>query len=622
MSYKYSPLNSAAHQVRVLKLEHAQNERADIRCTLKTISILRNTRSREQYEALSYTWGPPEPKTKIWLNGSPFEITENLELAFRRLRQGSTPRTLWIDAICIDQSNIQERTQQVNLMRHIYANAHRVLVWLGESDRDINKAIKFIADLKFLPETLEEDTPAFYAPVSRGLVKLFSKPWWFRIWVVQEVILTQAEILAGCGRCWLPFSKLVEVLREIILVKQVDSGPSGSEFLKDLPHDKSMSLIRFMDFTMLCQDSSKPVYLEDVLWYTRGRGATDPRDQVFGLLGLVSDDEHGAFLPDYEKSVEKVYQDAMVRAFQSSKNLCLLISAPTMRTLELLPSWCVDFSAASLGISERQISRVNFDRPIIDDAFPDIVHDAQKGTLTVPGTLLGRITRSENCTAPHASEEVIEFLQDMLSFERDSIIALSLRLGRPKAAETFEKGGLWKTILAGLPFFEAEGLEGESCGQKPTTRRCDPSNPSDPDFFSDFALFEDWVLQSIFADEPATPESLWVTSMLGLMGYVMNDKALLLTDFGFMANADRHVELGDVLCFLDGCTSPAVLRPEADGSFRLVTFAWVYDVSPDEKDTTELAFVEPPVNQLAQVQAKIGELVRGERLEQRSFCLR
>lgn len=106
------------------------------------------------------------------------------------------------------------------------------------------------------------------------------------------------------------------------------------------------------------------------------------------------------------------------------------------------------------------------------------------------------------------------------------------------------------------------------------------------------------------------------------MGYVMNDKALLLTGFGFMANADRHVELGNVLCFLDGCTSPAVLRPEADGSFRLVAFAWVYDVSPNEKDTTELAFVEPPVNQLVQVQAKIGELVRSERLEQRSFCLR
>jgi hypothetical protein len=81
------------------------------------------------------------------------------------------------------------------------------------------------------------------------------------------------------------------------------------------------------------------------------------------------------------------------------------------------------FSAASLGIYERQILRLNFDLPIINDTFPDVVHDAQKGTLTVPETLLGCITRSENCTAPHMSEEVIESLQDMLSFEHDVIIA-------------------------------------------------------------------------------------------------------------------------------------------------------------------------------------------------------
>ncbi|KAF2805597.1 uncharacterized protein BDZ99DRAFT_524561 [Mytilinidion resinicola] len=226
---------------------------------------------------------------------------------------------------------------------------------------------------------------------------------------------------------------------------------------------------------------------------------------------------------------------------------------------------------ASLAIPERpEILRANFDQPIIDNVLPEAVHGAQKGTLRVPRTLLGRITRSDNCTTLYMIEEAIEFLQDMLSFERDAIIALSLRLGR-------------------LPFIEAEGLELESCEQKLTTRRRDLSDPNNPNFISNFALFKHWVLQLIFADELATPESLWVTSMQNLMGYVMNEKALLLIDLGFIANADPHVELGDVLCFLDRSTSPAVLRLEADGSFRLVAFAWVYDVSLDKKDTTELA---------------------------------
>ena len=89
-----------------------------------------------------------------------------------------------------------------------------------------------------------------------------------------------------------------------------------------------------------------------------------------------------------------------------------------------------------------------------------------------------------------------------------------------------------------------------------------------------------------------------------------------------MANADRHVDSGDVLCFLFGCSSPAVLRPESDGAFRLITFAWVHDVSPDNRSDYELAIVKPPVDQLSRVEARIMEIVRDEHLERRKFCLR
>lgn len=87
-----------------------------------------------QYEALSYVWGKPNNVSPILLNGRVWNVTANLELAlrhFRRYEKGEH-RTLWVDALCINQGDIPERNQQVSIMRDIYNGAQDVLVWLGE----------------------------------------------------------------------------------------------------------------------------------------------------------------------------------------------------------------------------------------------------------------------------------------------------------------------------------------------------------------------------------------------------------------------------------------------------------------------------------------------------------
>ncbi|KAH9208075.1 heterokaryon incompatibility protein-domain-containing protein, partial [Leptodontidium sp. 2 PMI_412] len=89
-------------------------------------------KDKPEYEALSYVWGKPKVTESISLNGQPFNITTNLFLALRRLRHEDKPRLLWIDAICIDQSNTQERQQQVSRMKEIYSCASKVTVWMGE----------------------------------------------------------------------------------------------------------------------------------------------------------------------------------------------------------------------------------------------------------------------------------------------------------------------------------------------------------------------------------------------------------------------------------------------------------------------------------------------------------
>jgi Heterokaryon incompatibility protein (HET) len=148
-SYKYLPLKPASQpdgEFRILTLFPGREE-STIECTLQHASF----NNPPPYEALSYTWGNPKgPKNDIPVRGKPKKkfriqlegkrkrVGYNLEAALQQLRDETRPVTLWIDAICIDQSNREERSEQVNVMARIYSQASQVIVWLGETDIYVN----------------------------------------------------------------------------------------------------------------------------------------------------------------------------------------------------------------------------------------------------------------------------------------------------------------------------------------------------------------------------------------------------------------------------------------------------------------------------------------------------
>jgi Heterokaryon incompatibility protein (HET) len=99
------------------------------------------------YEALSYTWGDHSVTALIQVNGIELQITLNLFRALQRLRKGRKKRVLWVDALCIDQSNLAERSEQVPRMRSIYQRAERVVVWLGDATEDSDLAVDTLEGL-------------------------------------------------------------------------------------------------------------------------------------------------------------------------------------------------------------------------------------------------------------------------------------------------------------------------------------------------------------------------------------------------------------------------------------------------------------------------------------------
>lgn len=195
----YEKLELAVGEFRILFLQPAKDKVEDIHCLLMKDHLGPKAGNKPIYEALSYTWGEAKEMHIIFVNNQPFPVTPNLFVALKYLREAEESRILWIDAICIDQNSLLEKTHQVGMMRDIYRGASQVLVWLGESDKDIRKAMAFLEQRKrFQLLTRDELDP--FVP---GLAKIFRQPWWSRIWVVQEVLVATKPPLLGCGRRWL-----------------------------------------------------------------------------------------------------------------------------------------------------------------------------------------------------------------------------------------------------------------------------------------------------------------------------------------------------------------------------------------------------------------------------------
>ncbi|KAE9380809.1 HET-domain-containing protein, partial [Stipitochalara longipes BDJ] len=120
----YEPLPSKS-SIRLITL-HPGDFNDSIRCTLEVFELA----SVPSYEAISYVWGDPTPRNRIRCNGRRYLIGDNLNDTIRRVRSKDEPRVIWVDALCIDQVNLGERSHQVLLMRDVYSRTRRTLICL------------------------------------------------------------------------------------------------------------------------------------------------------------------------------------------------------------------------------------------------------------------------------------------------------------------------------------------------------------------------------------------------------------------------------------------------------------------------------------------------------------
>jgi hypothetical protein len=175
--YQYHPLPPGS--IRLLRLmPHGGNATAPIHCQLLEYSLCEPDQTTHLYEALSYVWGDTRKKVTIHVDEVDFKATTNLHAALLRLRNRCLERTIWIDAICINQKDDEEKGHQIQSMPRIFGQAYRVLVWLGEAEDESDQVFE---DLRVA--AAEESTRPLEN--QRSVIRLLERPWFTRIWVCQ-----------------------------------------------------------------------------------------------------------------------------------------------------------------------------------------------------------------------------------------------------------------------------------------------------------------------------------------------------------------------------------------------------------------------------------------------------
>jgi hypothetical protein len=316
--FEYEPLHHEK-SFRLLKLLLSSDLASPIQFTLSEESM---EESNKKYAAISYVWGNTQYKREITVNDRPAFVTHNLHSALCHLRGISgllanilRPLPLWIDALCINQQDPNEKQHQVGYMRDIFANAQTVVAWLGpEADGSdvIMDAIKkdlIGADLAAIPRS--------------ALVSFFTRDWWTRVWICQELMVSRMLwILCGFSyeNIYIMFGFLTNILRD--LDKQ-------SYYITDTKFRDLLSWRFHLIMLYSGWDEQESLPLLDLIELTHDAGASDPRDRVFALLGLVGPQENLQLTPDYKLSPCEVFCSAIRVMAKDTKRSAAVMKAIT-----------------------------------------------------------------------------------------------------------------------------------------------------------------------------------------------------------------------------------------------------------------------------------------------------
>ncbi|KAH7130112.1 heterokaryon incompatibility protein-domain-containing protein [Dendryphion nanum] len=559
-----------------------------------------NLDSDVQYTALSYVWGNSSPPSQITCNGHCAPVTRNLWDVLSCLREKNFGSLLWVDAICINQQDRQEKSTQVSMMRDIYKRAAKVVFWLGRQEQYDKNAVelmnifnarhKFLSDVESLRgKSLNEIGLPLNHHGWIGWASILSRPWFGRVWIVQEFLnATQSVFMSGA----------LEIPSNLLIWFAYAAGAAASMgsaialCSAQIFSNRRFALRLFglgLDLYIRATTEDPDTRIVDLWTRSQLLEATDPRDRVFALLSTQT--AVNMDIVDYNKDVVSVYKEIarialflpVPRTYWYSTTPKVPKHGPATDTMErtsrflacktaslhspTLPSWVpdwrpVDFLFVPLtrffpGTAwfTHKYSHAIVDGPTL--TISGYVQDRPK--IIVESTPYPRLGDSDNSKAQLRPKRILNW-QIMCYLLAKGYCP---HLNGNKFLEAFCRAMAFNALPNRVAAPGAQYIEGfralhENLGNSPTEEvNCRLNLPR-----SRNAVEHDVVYESVVTELAA-------------------GRKFAITRGGDMAWVPTTTTLNDRICFLAGCAVPFVIRPRGK-SFDLLGDCYLHSMMTND----------------------------------------
>jgi len=529
-----------------------------------------------RFEALSYVWGVENCYT-LSCGTNTLTVRENLFDALHALRQENAERLLWIDAVCINQEDLSERSSQVKLMRHIYKKSERVLIWLGGPSMLSQEAIRLLSALATLaqdegaangtyPFTTHDlsrlNLPESTSPVWQAVDRLFWREWFTRVWIIQE-LASAKEAVVWCGADFIPWEKVSVAARYI-------SRHSLTAITQIDPH-RVLRLHEFREAPAMRAGSVLHILLS-----ARDTYSTDDRDKIFALLGLVLEDSHFDFPIDYALPVEEVYTSFARYCIEKHKTLDIL-SATEDRAYRLkscLPTWVPDWEVHPPSAALHTLPHFRQWRAC-GEAGISVRFSGDGEILIAKGVILDRIDRIGNNFL-----EYVPLPGAIKFFSRMRSKTLALALEDIHLSQRFRQ---WEKLASNLGRYP-NGEDVMDAFVCTLVAGATMSNAGEDLRSYYHAWCRYWIhasrSQGEFINESYTRVSeedrLKATCFMELHHRAAYVRRFFTTKGGYMGLCPSISRSGDLVVILFGGRTPYILRRGRNGLFRFIGECYVY----------------------------------------------
>jgi hypothetical protein len=615
----YRPLDFDSFEIRLLKfrgvLPRPLGDKERLTCSLEYASLI----NPPDYIALSYCWGDATEtkKINIWshkLARSPhvwhtqatrnlYEALENVLLMDQNRRTGTHETEdqsilVWVDALCINQKDPVERSQQVRQMRQIYSRASEVISWIPCGSE---QAVDYLVRNRFHGEGIETEVQPPSRKRTNGvpvngsntenddmLLKedktrkewvnqgwdimedFFTQNYWRRVWVIQEVAVAP-KVKVLCGSYEIPWDDMAAVLamwREKPDIVPVDKRA----------YLKAMHLAEFRD---RFQIKREPISLLDAMRWSYQTEATDPRDKIFALLGLCHDGATYVPVPNYKQPLEEIIADMSKTMMSFDRSLDLMcLKGTALEEQSKLPSWTPNWvnlwsgSLHSMTVHEAKFADWHTAFP-----FNPVLNGSTTKILKVEGTFFGTITHlASKMAQPGPNGQITltpEARAPWISCTAPLVGKKNTSLSDPRPGKIGHRDTIWKTMAMGLLPPEIGESAARVCFSQLWT-------PEGRGRVHNYALIEwidrnsrfevrerslrDWAMLGPTAGMSPLPEIDWKSfdAFIDTIEEVLGGGMRLVVIRGVKSSAvvmvPSSARRDDQMWFIRGCSVPVLLR--------------------------------------------------------------